>query len=86
MCCGGPRLAADKRSGVDPFVIALAMVNQDTVVTEENATGNIAKPRIPDVCDALGVCFGHLTPLRRVEGGQVAEQCRGSLLAVGHDP
>ena len=54
-CCGGPGLAADKRSGVDPFVIALAMVNQGTVVTEENATGNIAKPRIPDVCDALGV-------------------------------
>ena len=54
-CCGGPGLAADKRSGVNPFVIALAMVNQGTVVTEENATGNIAKPRIPDVCDALGV-------------------------------
>ena len=44
-----------KRSGGDPFVIALAMVKSGTVVTEEKPTGNIAKPRIPDVCDALGV-------------------------------
>jgi hypothetical protein len=44
-----------KRSGADPFVIALAMVNSGAVITEENATGNIARPRIPDVCDALGV-------------------------------
>jgi Domain of unknown function (DUF4411) len=45
----------DKRSGGDPFVIVLAMVKSATVVTEEKPTGNIAKPRIPDVCDALGV-------------------------------
>ena len=38
----------------DPFVIAIAMVKSGTVVTEET-DGNIAKPRIPDVCDALGV-------------------------------
>lgn len=41
------------RSAADPFVIALAMVNNGTVVTEETASGNIDKPRIPDVCLAL---------------------------------
>lgn len=44
-----------RRSGADPFVIALAMVNDATVVTEENASGNITKPRIPDVCTNLSV-------------------------------
>ncbi|HQV16754.1 MAG: DUF4411 family protein [Gordonia sp.] len=44
-----------KRSGADPFVIALALVTMGTVVSEEIATGNILKPRIPDVCEALGV-------------------------------
>jgi hypothetical protein len=47
-CCGGPGLAADKRSGVDPFVIALAMVNQGTVVTEENpCAGGVLLPSPP---------------------------------------
>ncbi len=44
-----------RRSGADPFVIALAMANQGTVVSEETASGNIDKPRIPDVCAAIGV-------------------------------
>lgn len=44
-----------RRSAADPFVIALVMVNNATVVTQETASGNIEKPRIPDVCDALGV-------------------------------
>jgi len=46
-------------------VIALAMVKSGTVVTEEKPTGNIAKPRIPDVCDALGVHC--LTPKEYIE-------------------
>lgn len=52
-----PRLVGQggRRSAADPFVIALAMVNTGTVVTEENATGNLNKPRIPDVCGDLGV-------------------------------
>ena len=54
-----------KRSGGDPFVIALAMVKSGTVVTEEKPAGNIAKPRIPDVCDALGVHC--LTPKEYIE-------------------
>ena len=43
------------RSGGDPFVIAVARVKNLTVITGENATGNIAIPRIPDVCDDLGI-------------------------------
>lgn len=45
---GGPR------NGADPFVIALAMVHDGTVVTQETPR-NLNKPRIPDVCDAMGV-------------------------------
>jgi Domain of unknown function (DUF4411) len=45
---GGPR------NGADPFVIALAIARGGTVVTQETPR-NINKPRIPDVCDAMGV-------------------------------
>jgi hypothetical protein len=38
-----------------PFVIALAMVHGGTVVTEETLSRNLTKPRIPDVCDAMGI-------------------------------
>ncbi len=49
------------RSGGDPWVIALARAHKLTVVTGEKATGNLAKPRIPDVCKELGVdCIGVL--------------------------
>lgn len=43
------------RSGADPFVIALAIVHNGTVVSEESASRNLAKPKIPDACDALDV-------------------------------
>jgi hypothetical protein len=46
-----------KRSGADPFVIALALVTKGTVVSEETASGNLSKPRIPDVCRDLGVPY-----------------------------
>lgn len=45
---GGPR------NGADPFVIALAHARNGTVVTQETPR-NITKPRIPDVCDDLGI-------------------------------
>lgn len=45
---GGPR------NGADPFVIALALAWGGTVVTQETPR-NITKPRIPDVCDAMGI-------------------------------
>ncbi len=51
-----PRLVGlGGRSAADPWVIALAMANGWTVVTEENATGKPDKPKIPDVCAGLGV-------------------------------
>jgi hypothetical protein len=43
------------RNSADPFVIALARVHNGVVVTEETQSGNINKPRIPDVCNAMGV-------------------------------
>ena len=43
------------RNAADPFVIALARFRGGTVVTEETLSNNLSKPRIPDVCAALGV-------------------------------
>jgi len=52
-----PRLveSGGKRSAADPFVIAVARVHKCAVVTGESASGKITKPRIPDVCAALGI-------------------------------
>jgi hypothetical protein len=53
------------RSGGDPFVIALAMVEDCTVVSGERATGSLNRPNIPDVCSALGVhCISLLQLIR----------------------
>jgi hypothetical protein len=43
------------RSQADPFVIATAIEIKADVVTGEVRTGNLTKPRIPDVCDARGI-------------------------------
>lgn len=43
------------RSGADPFVIALARARGGVVVTEETSSRNLSKPKIPDVCDAMGI-------------------------------
>jgi Domain of unknown function (DUF4411) len=43
------------RSGADPFVIALALVHGGVVVTEETPSRKLSKPKIPDVCDGMGV-------------------------------
>ena len=45
----------NNRSGADPFVIAVAIRNKATVVTEETPSGNEKKPKIPDVCMSCGV-------------------------------
>jgi hypothetical protein len=49
-----PRLIHTGRSGADPFVIALAKINSAAVVCEEGR-GKKTKPRIPDVCEDLGI-------------------------------
>ena len=65
-----PRLVSQggRRSAADPFVIALAMVNNGTVVTEENATGNMTRPHIPDVCGDLGVPCQNLMEYIEAQG------------------
>jgi hypothetical protein len=48
----------DTRKGrwaADPFVIALAKLNNAHVITSEKPTGVIEKPNIPDVCNAMNV-------------------------------
>ncbi len=53
------------RSGADPFVIALAQINQAAVVTYERPTNSPKRPNIPDVCRALGIrCITFLQLLR----------------------
>lgn len=43
------------RSKADPFVIATAIERNAVVVTGEILTGNMNKPRIPDICQAKGI-------------------------------
>ena len=53
----------------DPFVIALAVERNLIVVTDEQRRPK--NPRIPDVCDALGVRCIPLVQLFREEGWRV---------------
>ena len=52
-----PRLIDTRkgRSGADPFVVALAQIRGLPVVTYEKETGNLERPNIPDVCNALDI-------------------------------
>lgn len=43
------------RSSADPWVIALAKAKGCTVITGETPSGNLRRPKIPDVCAALGI-------------------------------
>jgi hypothetical protein len=56
------------RNTADPFVIALARARNGVVVTEETLSGNISKPRIPDVCDAMGVPWLNLVRFVQEQG------------------
>jgi len=56
------------RSGADPFVIALAHVHNGIVVTEETLSRNLAKPKIPDVCDSMGVRWLNLMGFVQEQG------------------
>jgi hypothetical protein len=56
--------ATKNRNGADPFVIATGRVLSLTVVTEEKG-GTETKPKIPSVCEAVGVpCINVLGFLR----------------------
>ena len=55
------------RNRADPWVIALAQLKDATVITEEGP-GTTKKPKIPFVCEDLGIpCVG-LVEMIRVEG------------------
>ena len=61
------RLVNDQRnrSMGDPWVIALAQIHGCAVVSGEQRSGNLNRPKIPDVCDALGVrCISLLQLIR----------------------
>ena|SRR6266478_1626551 len=55
------------RSKADPFVIATAMERNAVVVTGEISTGNLDKPRIPDVCQVKSIrCINFLQMIREL--------------------
>jgi len=57
------------KSSADPFLIATAIVNSCSVVTEEQPTGiGSKKIKIPNVCRALGINCINLLDLMRAEG------------------
>jgi hypothetical protein len=61
-------LRSGPRNGADPFVIGLALARQGTVVTQETLSGSDAKPRMPDVCEALGVPWMTLPQFINLQG------------------
>jgi len=63
-----PSLVDEKRlrSMADPWVVAQAQVSSATVVSEE--TPRPSKPRIPDVCVALGIPHTDVVGLMRTKG------------------
>lgn len=62
------RLVRNNRSGADPFVIGLAMVEACAVVTGERLSGSPTRPKIPDVCLAVDVRCIDLLGLFREQG------------------
>lgn len=51
-----------KKNSADPFVIALAGIEQCAVVTEEVRTRNLKSPKIPDICDEYQIeCIDFVT-------------------------
>ena len=56
------------RSGADPFVIALAIINNLSVITLETESSKPDRPRIPDVCKAFNIRYLNLIDLFRMQG------------------
>ena len=63
-----PRLVAQGkgRNAADPFVVALAMTHNLTVITLEQR-GSATNPKIPEVCDDYGVPWVNLLEFIRNE-------------------
>jgi len=60
--------AKKNRSAADPFVIAVAKCYGCCVVTGETPSNKIEKPKIPDVCEVLGIRWIRLLDLFREQG------------------
>lgn len=56
------------RNAADSFVIGFARTIGGTVVTEETRSGNLTRPRIPDVCEALDIPWMNLINFVRAQG------------------
>ncbi len=56
------------RNRADAFVIAVARLTGATVVTGEGSDGNQNRPKIPYICDQLGVKCIRFLELIRLEG------------------
>lgn len=55
------------RGKADPFVLATAIERNAVVVTGEVVTGNMEKPRIPDVCQVKDIrCVNFLQMIREL--------------------
>ncbi|MDN5855432.1 MAG: DUF4411 family protein [Actinomycetia bacterium] len=65
-----PRLVGKggQRNLADSFVIGLARARGGIVVTQEAGTNNLERPRIPDVCGAMGVRCVDLVGFIRDQG------------------
>lgn len=46
-----------KRNNADPFVIALSQEKECILVTEETKSNSIVAPKIPNICEAIGVKY-----------------------------
>lgn len=56
------------RNAADQFVIGLARAHGGIVVTEETLSNNLERPRIPDVCVAVGIRWVNLVGFVREQG------------------
>ncbi|MDT8878749.1 DUF4411 family protein [Halomonas saccharevitans] len=63
-------LKKNKSSG-DPFIIATALCNKCSVVTEEKFSNSPVRPKIPNVCKAVGVECITIVDMFRREGLRV---------------
>jgi hypothetical protein len=60
-------LITGKNEG-DPFVVALAIVKNCMVVTNESMSNNMNGPKVPDVCRAEGIQWIKFVDVIRREG------------------
>lgn len=63
-----PRLVKPGRHRADPFVVAVANMRGACVITGEGHDGTAVKPKIPYVCNQLGINCIRLTELIGREG------------------